>query len=43
MYRFMGIYIIDIVATKETLKNNENRVVQKRISDKIKISKYFNN
>ena len=41
MYRFRGIYMFDIDATKETLKNGQNRVVWKKIDDKLDLSKYL--
>ena len=41
MYRFRGIYIFDINATKETLKSGHNRVVWKKIDNKLDLSKYF--
>ena len=41
MYRFRGIYVFDIEATKETLKSGKNRVVWKQVDNKIDLSKYF--
>ena len=41
MYRFRGIYIFDIEATKNTLKSGENRIVWRKIDNKLDLRKYF--
>lgn len=41
MYRFRGVYILDVDASKRTLKDGKNRIVWKKILDTIDLSKYF--